>query len=268
MDNWKDILPKGITVSKLSLEECGNFKQFYNLLTEDVLGPPGFKVFHQLYYHLLFYGLACLEDNMFPAFNKCWNELYPLFGGKGYDNEWLFYNWILCDFPLKRNDEKTVLDHFAKFALSNNALPDNYSGHLQQFCLIIKASRLGLYQEKLSSSKTTKFNELFTNQVISTVRSVPDYEPGEIFLTRIVSYLGDSFQVHNPQCYPPEFKEAVIGMVERKLFLIGETGNDAKDYKNFMKLAGPYWMSCSHPDQSISIFSPDHYLTYYAETVP
>lgn len=265
MKNWKTILPKSINISQLSLEECRNFKQFYDLLNEDVLGPPGFRIFHNFLYHLLFYGLCCIDEEKFPALNRGWEQLHPLFGEKEYDNEWLLYCWLFCDFPLNLQDKKTIIDHFYEFICNNPETLSEHAKHFQQFCLIMKSSRLGLYQERLSTSKTTKFNELFTNQVISTVRSVPYYEPGEIFVTRIINYLGDSFQIHSAQSYPAEYKEALIGMVEAKLFLVAETNNTAQDYEHFMKLAGPYWMSCTHVDQSIPIFSPDHYMTYYAK---
>jgi hypothetical protein len=75
--------------------------------------------------------------------------------------------------------------------------------------------------------------------------------------------LGDTFQIHDARSYPPEYKESLIEMVERKLFYITETKNQAQDYEQFMKLAGPYWLSCTHPDPSTPIYSPDHYKIYY-----
>ena len=92
---------------------------------------------------------------------------------------------------------------------------------------------------------------------------MPEYDPGEIFLTRIISYLGDSFQMHDPRCFPAEYKNDVVNMIQNKMFYISETGNDVKDYMSFMKLAGPYWMSCTHPNPDVKIFSPDHHKEYY-----
>ena len=199
----------------------------------------------------------------YPALNNCWDELYPLFGGASFDNEWFFFCWLCCDFPLNLDSQRTLIDEFADFMLAGVNLPDQDKEHYRQFHLIMKASRLGLYQEKLSTSKITKFRELFTGKVMTTIRSVPEYESGEIFLTRIISYLGDNFQIHDPRCYPAACKDQVTQMVKNKLFYISETGNEAQDYQKFMKMAGPYWMSCTHPGQSIPILSPDHYLSYY-----
>lgn len=48
----------------------------------------------------------------------------------------------------------------------------------------------------------TKFRELFTGRVLSTIRSVPEYGKGEIFLTRIVEHNGELFQFGDPKCWP------------------------------------------------------------------
>ncbi len=263
---WKDILPAGISVSDLSLDECRNFKNFNALMesiTHDVQGPPGFRMFYQLMHHLLFYGICCIEENKFPALTKCWNELLPLFITNEQDSDWLAYCWIFCDFPLSINDDKTLIDHFATFSMNNAELKNPIRDHLSQFCSIMKASRLGLYQEILSSSKITKFQELFTKNTISTIRSVPYYESGEIFLTRIVSYLGDSFSIHDAKCFPPAFKNHVEGMVRNKMHFITASDDETINYERFMKLAGPYWMSCTHENESIEIIPPDEYKNYH-----
>lgn len=264
MDNWKQLLPKDINITQLSFEECRNFKQFYDILTQDVSGPYGFQIFHKLLYHLLFFALCCIDEQKFPTLNKAWDELSLLFDTPEYDNNWLLYCWLFCDFPLDLKNNKVLIEYFAEFVISSNTLTHDYVIHFQQFYAIMKQSRLGLYQEVLSTSKITKFRELISEKVISTVRSVPNYESGEIFLTRIVSYLGDNFQIHNPQCYPSDFRQQIIDMVNRKMFLISESNNHIQDYESFMKLAGPYWMSCTHPNQSIPILSPDHYKVYYS----
>ena len=127
----------------------------------------------------------------------------------------------------------------------------------------MKSSHLGLYQEILSTSKVTKYEELFTHNVVSTMRSIPYYETGEVFLTRIVSYLGDSFAIHDSKSYPAEIKETLENMVRDKMLLLSSEKNEITNYEKFMKLAGPYWMSCTHEDPSVPILSPDEYRYYY-----
>ena len=263
--SWKSILPKGVDINNLSLDECRNFKKFYDMLTQQINGPKGFKVFYKFLHHLVFFTNCCIQDKKFPALNNCWDDLYPLFGTSEFDNEWFFFCWICCDFPLELNSNRTIIDEFNDFTLSNTGLTEQEKEHYKNFHLVMKSSRLGLYQERISTTKITKFRELFTGSVISTIRSVPEYDHGEIFLTRIISYLGDNFQIHDPRCYPSQYKDHVKSMVENKLFYISETGSDEQDYLKFMKLAGPYWMSCTHPDQNIAILNPDHYLSYYRD---
>jgi len=264
--SWKNILPKEININTLSLDDCRNFKKFYQLMesiTRDIQGPPGYRIFYQLMHYLLFYGICCIQENKFPALNRCWDALSPLFLSHEYDNEWLVHCWMFCDFPLNLKKKEVLLDDFATFLLEQSQLPNDLNEHLRSFYTTMKSSRLGLYQEVLSTSKITKYRELFTNTSVSTVRSIPYYESGEIFLTRIVSYLGDSFAIHDAKCYPSQVKATVEDMVRNKMHLISATGNEVVDYERFMKLAGPYWMSCTHPNGSVDILSADEYKNYH-----
>ncbi len=260
--NWLEILPESLKVQNLTLQECRNFKHFYNVLNREVRGPVGFQRFHKLLLLLLMYGIACVEDKKFPALNNCWNSLSPLFLTPEYDSEWFVHCWIFCDFPLDPKTDKVLLDYFVEDSLGQSDLNRETRQDLIQFQAIMKSSRLGLYQGILSTSKVTKYKELFTNRVISTVRSCPEYESGEIFVARIIYYLGDSFTIHDSRSYPPEYKTMLEDMVENKLFFISETKNLSDDYERFMKLAGPYWMSCTHPGD-VQILDPDEYLRYY-----
>jgi hypothetical protein len=38
-------------------------------------------------------------------------------------------------------------------------------------------------------------------------------------------------------------------------------------YEKFMKLAGPYWMSCVTKNEAVPILAPDHCLTYLPQRV-
>ena len=263
--NWKRTLPKGIDITALSLEDCRNFKHFHERmasLSTEVSGPPGFCIFYPLMHHLLLYAMCCLQENTFPALNKCWDALSP-FTTDSYDCEWLVYCWIFCDFPLVEKKSEVLLDHFEAFMLGGPLEPSDISEHLRPFCSIMKASRLGLYQEVLSSSKITKYKELFTNRSITASRGCSDYDPGEIFLTRIVTYLGDTFSVHAAKSYPGTVKRQVEGMIRNKMHYISSTTNESADYERFMTLAGPYWMSCTDPNESTMILFPDEYTFYY-----
>ena len=263
--NWKNILPPGININNLTLDECRNFKKFHELWgsIHNVGGPKGFQIFYQHMHYVLFYAIACIQENTFPSLNKCWDKLSPLFLTEEYDCEWLVYCWMFCDYPLSEKSNEVLLDSFCLFISENNEASDPMCESIQQFCSIMKTSRLGLYQETLSTSKITKYRELFTNKSVSTVRSVPYYDSGEIFLTRLVSFLGETFTIHDSKSFPPEYKNTLENMVRNKFYFISETEDEIIDYQQFMKLAGPYWMSCTHTDSSIPILDPDAYKTFY-----
>ena len=267
--SWKSTLPPGIDIKDLSLDDCRNFKKFHELWgsIDNIGGPKGFRIFYQHLHYLLFYAMACIQENRYPSINKCWDKLSYLFLTDAYDCEWLVYCWIFCDFPITEKSNYVLLDSFSSFFLGNNETPDPMKESIQQFCSVMKSSRLGLYQETLSTSKVTKYRELFTNRALSTVRSVPYYESGEIFLTRLVSFLGDTFTIHDSRSFPPEYRNTLENMVKNKLFYIAETDNEIDDYERFMKLAGPYWMSCTHSDSSIPILQPDEYKTFYQSPI-
>ena len=86
---------------------------------------------------------------------------------------------------------------------------------------------------------------------------------GEIFLTRIVEYNGECFQFGDPKCWPADYKHKIENMVLNKLFYFeSDDAGDEEGYKNFMKLAGPYWFSCVCTNHDADILDPDHYLWY------
>ena len=108
-----------------------------------------------------------------------------------------------------------------------------------------------------------RFRGLFAGKVISAVRVVPDYENGEIFVGRIVSYLDDAFLIHDPSNFPADSKPALENMLRDKFFCVSETFDDAVDYDFFLRKAGAYVMAVTNPDPSVPVLMPDHYEIYY-----
>jgi hypothetical protein len=66
----------------------------------------------------------------------------------------------------------------------------------------------------------------------------------------------------NPKGFPRDRKEQIEDMVLDKLFTFGDPSDPGGQYEAFMKLAGPYWMSCVCSDPDAPILDPDHYKTY------
>jgi hypothetical protein len=116
------------------------------------------------------------------------------------------------------------------------------------------------------SKKIAKFRELLTGRVISAFPSVQEYEKGEIFLIHTMTYGDQVFLFGHPKGFPKEAKNQIEDMVLNKLFFLDDEFADGAtpvaQYEVFMKLAGPYWMSCVTPNEAMPILDPDHYRTY------
>ena len=122
----------------------------------------------------------------------------------------------------------------------------------------------------------TKFRtgsrELISGQTTEVFRSVSEFGKGEIFLSRVVLFEGVNYLFGDPKCWPKQYKTSVENMVLNKMCLypmVGQTASAAVDVKDqfavFMKIAGPYWMSCVADDDGIPILMPDHIFSYYTE---
>ena len=57
-------------------------------------------------------------------------------------------------------------------------------------------------------------------------------------------------------------KRQIENMVRDKLFYFDDEDTPEGQLEAFMKLAGPYCMSCVTKNEATPILDPDHYLTY------
>ena len=64
--NWKSIIPSEININSLSFEECRNFKQYYEILTQKIGGPKGFQIFYKFLHYLAFYTICCVQEKNTP----------------------------------------------------------------------------------------------------------------------------------------------------------------------------------------------------------
>lgn len=246
-----------IDIDQLSLKQLKDFKDFDRYLNQDLPENPEERYIVYSFRNLTFFALSSIYDNQFLPLTKCWNELNTLFlESKIFEDEVFVQSWIFCDFPLDRT--KTLLQCFSEFTKKSG------SDYFQVFSEQMKKTRFGLYQEIFTSSTIIKFRELFTGAVIEAVNTIPEYEKGEIFLTRFIEINGKTYNICDPKCWPQEYKSALEEMIAAKLFYFDGPTTQAQ-YEKFMKLAGPYWMSCVNPDQNAPILSPDHYLSYFKE---
>ncbi len=262
---WMNVLP--VDPSRLSLKELRNFKDFHRLINTDDMkeAPPSVRYFYQCFRFLYFFVLILIDEKRFPALNKCWDDLRARYSHMEIFEDGVFLeSWIFFDFPITE-DGRTVLDEYEASMKDSETLAKS-----QPFIQATRTSRLGLYQEVLSTSKVTKFKELFTNRVISTLRSVLEYNANEIFLGRIVQLEENQFLLGDPKCFPPNRKQALLDMVTDRILDLGYADPEFDRslpigdlYGKFMKIAGPYWMSVVCDDHDSEILQPHHHKKYY-----
>ncbi|MBF0350252.1 MAG: hypothetical protein HQM11_04440 [SAR324 cluster bacterium] len=244
-----------IDIDQLSLKELKAFKDVDRYLNAPIRGPKEWEYLIRSFRLLTSFAMITIYEKEFPSLSKCWEELDRLFiHDEMFDDEVFVQSWIFCDFPFA--DQKTVLDCFEEF-LTNKELFNDCKYFIDQ----MRISRLGLYQEIASTKKTITFRELFTGKIIKIENSIPEFESGEIFLTRLVETGGKIFSFGHPKCWPKEFKVHIENMVINKLYYF-EAPSTEEQYELFMKYAGPYWMSCVIQDEESPILPPNHYLTY------
>jgi hypothetical protein len=254
---WLRGLP--IDPSQLTLDEARSFKEADRYLTEPIEGPKWWQYFMQCFRFLTAFALMTVAENRFPPLTACWNELEEDFMDDEIFDDGLFIQaWIFCDFPCA-SDDRTILDVFEAEFLQEPEKP-----YFTVFIDQMRASRFGVYQEVLRSDTTMRFRELITGNTVNTVRSIQDYEPGEVFLTRLVEYRGDMYHFGDPKCWPKTYATHVENFAREKLLGFHGTTITEK-YHNFMRLAGPYWMSCVTSREDVPILPPNHYLHYWGE---
>lgn len=257
---WLSMVPRGVSPSSLTLSELRSAKLAHEFLTERVPGPEAFADYIRAYRYLLFFGIACVAEDKYPPLTRCWKELELLFmSDPALDDGVVVQSWILMDFPCGPAGQ-TALDYFQEFLKGTDVGPQ-----VGRFIESARKSRLGLHQDVMRTKKVGKFRELFTGEVASVFPSITDYGKGEILLTRTIECDGQVFMWGNPSGFPKEARAHIEDMVMDKLFYFVEAGDLVEQYATFMKLAGPYWMSCVTKNDAVPILDPDHYRTYLVQ---
>lgn len=253
---WHAMLPGGKSPGAYTLHELRAAKQVHAFLTENVPGPEQFAQYIRAFRYLMFFGIACVAEDKYPPLTRCWKDLERRFmRDPGFDDGVFVQSWVLIDFPFGPSGE-TALDYFEAFLKGTDA-----GSQFQPFIDAARKSRLGLHQDVMRTKKVAKFRELLSGKVIEAFPSVDDYGKGEILLIRAMTCGDQVFFFGNPKGFPKEKKEQIEDMVLDKLFDF-EGDDPIAQYEAFMKLAGPYWMSCVCSDADAPVLAPDHYRTY------
>lgn len=115
----------------------------------------------------------------------------------------------------------------------------------------------------MRTKKVAKFRELLSGKVTEAFPSVEEYGKGEILLARMLAYKDQVLVWGDPKGFPKEKKTQIEDMVLDKIMVYADPQDEPEvQYGKFMKLAGPYWMSCVTKNDAVPILAPDHCLTY------
>lgn len=258
---WLSILPGALDPSKFSLDELRNAKAVHAFLNESLDAPASIAECIRAFRFLLFFGIACIAEDKYPPLTRCWKELERLFmNDPAFDDGVFVQSWILMDFPFGPKGE-TALDHFDDLLKGTDVGPQ-----FQRFIAAARESRLGLHQDIMRTKKVARFRELLSGKVTEAFPSIEGYGQGEILLARMMAYDDQVFVFGNPKGFPKERKAQIEDMVQDKIMIYsGAQDSPEAQYEKFMKLAGPYWMSCVTSNDAIPILAPDHYLTYVGQ---
>ena len=257
---WHAMLPGRTVPSAYTLDELRSAKQAHEFLTEPIPGPPGIASHIRGFRYLLFFGIACVVENKYPPLTRCWKDLDRLFmSDRTFDDVMVVQAWIMMDFPFGPQHQ-TAVDYFEEFLKDTEVGPQ-----FQEFIDETRRSRLGLYQDVMRTKHVAKFRELISGRVIEAFPSVEQYGKGEILLVRTMTAGNQVYLFGNPKGFPKEAKAQIEDMVIGKLFYFDDKPTPIEQYEAFMKLAGPYWMSCVTQNDAVPILEPDHYLTYLPE---
>jgi hypothetical protein len=255
---WFSMLPGGLAPSRYSLDELRSAKEAHTFLNERIDGPEGFGACLRALRFLLFFGIACVAEDKHPPLTRCWKDLEKLFmRDPAFEDDVFVQSWILMDFPFGPKGE-TALDYFDAFLSGIDEAPK-----FQPFIDAARKSRLGLHQDVMRTRKVARFRELLSGKVTEAFPSIEEYGKGEILLTRMLAYNDRVFVFGDPKGFPKEKKAHIEDMVLDKMMIyLDAEETPGAAYEKFMKLAGPYWMSCTTKNDSIPILAPNHYLTY------
>lgn len=268
---WQKFLDQMHPGTNLALaREFSAQRDLTSFVNEPVPGPPAWQKLNRGFRCLSVFSMLNVFMNKYPSLTRCWNDLSKTFvaGGDRLDRL-MVEGWVFCDFPIQET-RQTSLSMFRDFLVEIGGVQE-----FQPFVDAMSGSRLGLHQDVGRTSKVMRFKELVSGKTTEVFRSILRFGKGEVFLSRIVRMDGVNFLFGDPRCWPKEYRNQVEDFALTKMFQIPEfvlpdshhgkveAGNHTQRFEAFMKIAGPYWMSCTVDDDAIPILSPAHFLSYY-----
>ena len=250
-------LPGGVSPAAFTLEEVRAAKQTYGFLTEVIPGPEGIGYFSRGFRYLLFFGIACIAEDKCPPLTRCWKDLATLFmGDSAFDDDLLVQSWILMDFPFGPA-RHTALDYFDELLTGTDAGPQ-----LQRFIDAARRSRLGLHQDVIRTKKLAK--SASCSPATRSRRSRPSTSTarGRSCSPAPWPTATRSSSSETRRASPRRRRSRSKTWSSTSCSTSTKGTATTAQYEAFMKLAGPYWMSCVTKNEDVPVLAPAHYRTY------
>ncbi len=225
-------------------------------------GPPGIREFVRMFRLLHFYAIVALSEKKYPVLNRAWDDLRWVMNHPEID-EFSVNSWLFLDLPVA-DDGRTLAEEFA----ATVAMGDEGAAN---FARITKSSHHRIYVDAGGTGPFQTLVDLITGEKVTVTRGT-DAERGELIWTRVIEYGGMKFMLGNSRGWPPSQRNAVTAMLRDRLdefeFTMELTGK-TQVYEQFMKLAGPYWLSILYAQSdSDPLYAPEHFLSYEEGEVP
>ncbi|MCK6574829.1 hypothetical protein L6V77_27475 [Myxococcota bacterium] len=225
-------------------------------------GPREIGEFVRLFRLTGLFAHFAMAEKRFPILNRAWADLERFMKHPEAD-EFTATSWMFLDLPVT-DDGRTVAEVFAA-----EIAPDH--PEVKRFVDVVRASRYGLYADAGGTRSSHRLVELITRRRVSVMRGV-DCGPGELFWTRIIEWRGTRFMLGNTRGWPGRHREQVLDTLVGRIIESPWDGpgipGDAA-YEQFMRWAGPYWLSLFFiRSDDDPVLEPTHYETYREGPVP
>jgi len=245
----------------VNLDDVRNMQEAHRRLFR-FEGPPAIAAFVRMFRLIGLFGHFAMSQKRFPVLNRAWADLQWILRNPDAD-EFSVASWAFLDLPVT-DDGRTVAELFRAEIAPNHA-------EVGAFVDMTRASRYGIYVDDGGTRRSHRLRELVTGRRVTVTRGV-DSEDGELFWTRIIDFGGMSFMLGDTRGWPPSQLATVTDMLIARLSAprwMTAAASVADAYQNFMKMAGPYWLSMLYARSDHDpLLEPDHYLSYGRGTVP
>jgi hypothetical protein len=244
----------------LPLNILREFKEFEKDLYSELKSydelPDEISYAMRCFLKLQMLGMASTNEQQLGGAKRCLDHLMKDFNNdSSFSDGITILSWFLFNFPTQPHG----------LLIANEVIRSapELAAELEPFVTEGVRSRLGLYEVRINSKKSSKLKELFTGNNINLSHPL-ETPPGDIALLRVMKIKGGTWVFGDTKEFPANKKEEIIDMVSKKMTMYFPHDDPKKSYDAMMRLAGPYWFSIvASDDYQGGILDPDYYTSYY-----